>query len=188
MSKLRGRQLLIGIDPGLRDTGLVFVGTDGPGLPVLHNRHTATWRDESIDAQRDVERADRMLEAVWSWIRLVERAAADDGRVVDAIVMERFDHRPWLRTSNGDPRRVATSPEMGRLIGRLIERCHALGAAQLIEVAPGVSKAGWPNKETQRRNFLPGALRNRHERDAYLAASAGAAILTHRTRTQETTR
>lgn len=168
---------LIGIDPGLRSTGLVLVHADGPQLPRLLLNHTATTRQSDVAAPRDVARADRMLDAIWSWF---ETTAAT--QTIDAIAIERFDHRPWLTTRAGNARRVATSPEMGRLLGRLIERFTAAGL-DLIEIAPDVSKAGWPSLEEHRRPLLPHRLKNRHERDAYLVAGAGAALLRRRIRT-----
>jgi hypothetical protein len=152
---------ILGIDPGLATTGLALVRHNGPGQPELL-AHGSARVDEGPD------RADRMLEAITQHIHSL--------RGIDLIAIESFAHRSYLTTTTGNPRPITTSPDMGRLIGRLIERLTHRTQARVVEVSPVETKRGYPHQATHLARLLPPALANRHERDAYLAASFAAAI------------
>jgi hypothetical protein len=154
--------IILGIDPGLGTTGLALVRHTGPGQPDLL-AHGSARVDDGPD------RADRMLEAIAKHIHATLSPA-------DLIAIESFAHRSYLTTTTGNPRPITTSPDMGRLIGRLIERLTHRTRARVVEVSPVETKRGYPRQATHLARLLPPALANRHERDAYLAASFAAAI------------
>lgn len=153
---------ILGIDPGLRSTGLAVVSDHGPGMPELVARLTVTDPDGSNA---------NMAAAVLSWIRAAERLSGD----IDLFAVEAFAHRAWLRTVDGRARRVPTSAEMGWLVGTIQARLQAANR-RVVVIEPGVSKAGYPAAEKFRARLLPRGLRNRHERDAYLVAAAAITV------------
>lgn len=160
--------IAVGIDPGLRTTGIVALERSGPGLPKMLG-HVTVRVPERIAT--DDARADAMATLVEEWVRFFP--VADEGQARGRVVIEAFGHRPWLMTADGQARRVPTSSAMGRLIGRLMARLSDL---EIIEVSPSDTKRGWDGR------WLPAALRNRHERDAWLAANYGLGVATEKAR------
>ncbi len=140
---------IIGVDPGLRRTGIALVEARGPGLPKLSTR--AMVRAQNLYA---------MAAAVLAWL---------EAHRADVVAVEAFSHRGWLG------RRVDTAPEMGRLLERVTAGATNLGF-QVIEVDPAISKRGFPRNQRALGRLLPRSLRNKHERDAFLVASAAATL------------
>lgn len=140
---------VLGIDPGLRHTAAALV--DGTRLQGAITRH---------DAARDGR-------AMAAWVLgLVEAGLRDHhpgGIGLELVAVERFAHQGWRG------RRIDTGPQMGALVERIILLLE--GRVDLMLVNPEVSKAGYPGTEAERARLLPSELRNKHERDAFLAAT-----------------
>lgn len=152
----------IGIDPGLRYSGLVHVRSNGPGLPSICSR--TTLRDSELDPHEMA-----VLISVWVKTLLVA------GEPVEAIGLEDFEHRSYLTRIDGSPRRVSNAAAMGKLVGEIRGRLSPL-QVKLRIIPAGVSKAGYPSSQRQLARLLPRELRNSHERSAFLAASAALAM------------
>lgn len=153
-----------GIDPGLRKTAVVLVESQGPSLPRVIMRATvrptfAASDDPVAIMARDVK---SMMVA---WTEMCGPPAL--------VAIEGFAHRPYLATADGSPRRVNTSPEMGRLVGMLTVISEQVRGWPVVVVTPDVSKAGYPSAERFRAPMLPRELKTKDERDALLVAAAG---------------
>lgn len=143
----------VGIDPGLAQTGLALVR----GRDELGPR--ATIRIDGYTGERHRVMAREILVRIGDWQIL--------HGTPELVVIEWFAHQGWRG------RRIDTGPEMGALVESLRLQLERHFDVAVTTVDPATSKAGYPAGERDRARILPAQLRNRHERDAYLAAVAG---------------
>lgn len=153
----------LGIDPGLRYTALVFVESRGPVQPKLLSR--VTIHLPGLDPYE-------MALHTRTWLK----ALLVNGDRPDVVGLEDFEHRPYLQTLDGSPRRIPHAANMGMLVGDVRASVRHLGLRARI-IPAGTSKAGYPSSQTQLRTLLPRELRNGHERSAFLVASAALSLV-----------
>lgn len=161
------RMKAFGIDPGLRKTAVVFVEAQGPSLPRVIMRATVRPAFAPTDDQVTVMARD---------VTATMAAWAEMFGAPELVAIEGFAHRPYLATADGSPRRVNTSPEMGRLVGMLTVISEQVRGWPVVVVPPDVSKAGYPSAERFRAPMLPRELKTKDERDAFLVAAAGISL------------
>lgn len=163
----RIRRRCVGVDPGLRQSGICLVRDAGPGLPELLAR-------ETLKLPRDSDPRE-MAEKILRWIRAADQQLiGPPGEAVALVAIEPFSHRPYLKTADGHMTRPRDAVPMARLVERVSTELEIVDRLPVVEVSPEDSKAGW-SKERARRH-LPRDLKNGHERDSFLQAAAGLAL------------